>query len=188
MISARDICTTANMRFVSSSSVLYQDKLPHRALQLYDMQTVLSFIHFISCFKQGLCTVDPCTFTMSVVFVWQPASEWVKVPRQVISDLERAASDAPHPFFFDWNIVAALDCYPSSLHDFLLAFFSTLLVWTDAAASRWPASSGIRSNVWHNAATVTTLMWKVQPCQFLPASNFKHWCISLPPENSESFV
>lgn len=40
-------CITTKMCIVSLSSVLYKGHVHHSALQLYDVQTALSFIHLI---------------------------------------------------------------------------------------------------------------------------------------------
>lgn len=48
-------------------------------------------------------------------------------------------------------------------------FFFTPLVWTDAAASRWLPSSGIRHNVWYNTATVNYINAK-SAAQPVPSS------------------
>lgn len=60
-----------------------------------------------------------------------------------------------HPFF--WlkqccSIKLLLSFLPPMI--FFRIFFFTPLVWTDAAASRWPPSSGIRCNASHNAEKV----------------------------------
>lgn len=94
----------------------------------------------------------------------------MKVPYLIISDLQRTSSHAP-TLSFGWNNVAALfDCYPSPPrpNDFLSHFF-TALVWTDAAASRCLPSSGIRHNVWYNAATVNYINAK-SAAQPVPSS------------------
>lgn len=97
----------------------------------------------------------------------------MKAPYLIISDLQRTSSHAL-TLSFGWNNVAALfDCYPSLPPSppqwFSFAIFFTLLVWTDAAASRCLPSSGIRHNVWYNAATVNYINAK-SAAQPVPSS------------------
>lgn len=91
-----------------------------------------------------------------------------------ISDFQHTPPLAPTLSFGRKNVAALFDCYPSPPMIFFSIFCSSCLNrCRPPPADPRPLGSAIRSSTMREQAT--TLMLRVQPSQFLPASDMKRY-------------